>query len=383
MVDEPKDRDADRVCRRPEDSSKDAVLVATGDSVTSAYHQTRSAASTNCAINNSAKDHRNLPGNDMFFSYAGRYYRGNANISEYYNFARTGFDTDDVRTAVAARTDACANPWNRVKPPLGLAEDAIKDAKTKNKKAFAVVTGGINNTNWTDMIKEFAVCRIAQLATEAFKATALSTRDTHFRWFARGGGGPLNAPNDKIMENGGGCWAVWFVRRPFFPPVVLISRWGISQYNGPGSAAPGRWVPQIPFDAEAIVKALLNAGADKVVWMLYYDMIPATIDSAAFARSALRNAPVFQWAANAAPRLFNLGNVSLLPDELSIEKVQAYEKALNDAIKARFPVNAKLVALRPPMLFRGDIQNTAALGCPHPNAEGHKKLAATLKTVLG
>jgi hypothetical protein len=190
-------------------------------------------------------------------------------------------------TPGAIQADACGNPWNRVKPPLGLAEDAIKAAKNNNQKAYAVATGGINNTNWVRMLTEFAACRIAAMATAAFKATALSTKDTHFKWFARQVG-PSNAPTDKIMDNGGGCWAVWFVRtRPFFPPTIFTARFAISQYNGPGAAVPGPWVPQIPFNTEAIVKTLLNAGADKVVWMLYFDMIPATVDSAAFVRAVM------------------------------------------------------------------------------------------------
>jgi ribosomal protein L16 Arg81 hydroxylase len=83
------------------------------------------------------------------------------------------------------------------------------------------------------------------------------------------------------------------------------------------------------------------------------------------------------------PRVLNLGDVLLLPPELSIVNVRRYENALNDAVTARFPANAKLVVQQAPTLFQGDFQNTAVLGCPHPNGNGHNKLAATLKAALG
>src|SRR5262249_43383548 len=107
-ADTPLDKDADRLCRKPADPDKDTVLVATGDSVTSAYQQAKSVASVNCAINGSTKDQRGLWGNDMLFSYAGKYYSNiNKNISEYYNFARIGFTTDDIIKIAAAGTDTC------------------------------------------------------------------------------------------------------------------------------------------------------------------------------------------------------------------------------------------------------------------------------------
>ena len=381
-MDEPKDRDADRVCRRPEDSSKDAVLVATGDSVTSAYHQTRSAASTNCAINNSAKDHRNLPGNDMFFSYAGRYYRNlNKNISEYYNFARIGFTTDDIVNAVAGTQDGCANNWNRVKPPLGLADDAVRAAKQAGKKAYFVTTGGVNNTNWTKMLEQFAKCRALEVLTEAFKATVFSTNKTKFEWWARG---QMPGQWDKIIDNGGGCRATWWVPRPWpFPPLLLNPiRIGVPAYDGPGSPNPSALSRQIADDAKTIVDTMLAAGADKVVWMLYYSILPAEVDLAAVVSQILGNYAGIRYLRNIVPWIFNLGNASLVPVQL-VGRIRTLETDLNNAIKSKFPVNAKLVAQTAPALGAGDIQKTVPMGCPHPNGSGHDKLANTLKTAIG
>ncbi|HEX6074636.1 MAG TPA: hypothetical protein VFZ32_05140 [Micromonosporaceae bacterium] len=381
-MDEPKDKDADRLCRRPEDSSKDAVLVATGDSVTSAYHQTMSAASTNCAINNSAKDHRNLPGNDMLFSYAGRYYTNlNKNISEYYNFARVGFTTDDIIKAGAGTQDACKNNWNRVKPPLGLADDAVRAAKRAGKKAYFVTTGGVNNTNWTDMLVQFSQCRGLEVLTEAFKATVFSTNATKFEWWARG---QLPGQWDKIIDNGGGCRATWWVPRPWpFPPLLLQPiRIGVPAYDGPGSPNPSALSKQIADDAKTIVDTMINAGADKVVWMLYYSILPAEVDLAAVVSQILGGYAGIRYLKDVVPWIFNLGDASLVPVQL-VGRIRTLETDLNNAIKSKLPVNAKLVVQPAPALGAGDIQKTVPMGCPHPNGNGHDKLANSLKTAIG
>ncbi|GIH08900.1 hypothetical protein Rhe02_69670 [Rhizocola hellebori] len=381
-VNSPKDKEEDRVCKKPEDAAKDAVLVATGDSVTSAYHQTASADSTDCTKNNSAQDARKLPGNDMMFSYAGRYYNMNKNISEYYNFARVGFSTDDIIKAGAAKTDSCANPWNRVKPPLDLADDAVKAAKRAGKKAFFVTTGGINNTNWTTILTQFALCQGLEVLTDAFKATVFSTNQTSFQWWAKQ---VLPGKPDKIIDNGGGCRATWWVNRgPFWPPLLLNPiRIGIPAYDGPGSGAnESALSKQIPGDAKTIVNTMLAAGADKVVWMLYYSIIPATVDLKAAVSDVLGSYPGIKYLKNIVPAIFNLGDASLVPVAL-VGRIRQLEKDLNDAIKAQLPVNAKLVAQPAPALGAGDIQKTVPMGCPHPNGKGHDKLAAALKAAIG
>lgn len=383
-MDEPKDKEADRVCRRPEDSSKDAVLVATGDSVTSAFHQTKSAASTNCAINNAAKDHRvpPLPGNDMMFSYAGRYYLNlNKNISEYYNFARVGFTTDNIIKAVAGTQDSCKNNWNRVKPPLDLADDAVKAAKRAGKKAYFVTTGGINNTNWTDILIQFAQCRGLEVLTDAFKATAFSTNATKFEWWARG---QLPGQSDKIIDNGGGCRATWWVPRPWpFPPLLLNPiRIAVPAYDGPGSVAPSALSKQIAGDAKTIVDKMILAGADKVVWMLYYSILPAEVDLSAVVSDILGGYAGIKYLKNVVPWIFGLGNASLVPVQL-VGRIRTLETDLNNEIKSKLPVNAKLVVQPAPLMFAGDIQKTVPMGCPHPNDKGHDKLANALKTAIG
>ncbi|HEX6682398.1 MAG TPA: hypothetical protein VF062_06360 [Candidatus Limnocylindrales bacterium] len=374
------------MCRRPEDPSKDAVLVATGDSVTSAFHQTKSAASTNCAINNAAADQRvpPMPGNDMMFSYAGRYYTNlNKNISEYYNFARVGFTTDDIiKASVAAGTqDACKNNWNRVKPPLDLADDAVKAAKAAGKKAYFVTTGGINNTNWTDMLIQFSQCRGLEVLTEAFKATAFSTNDTKFEYWARG-----QNPGqwDKIIDNGGGCRATWWVPRPWpFPPLLLNPiRIGVPAYTGPGGANLSPLAKQIAGDAKTIVDKMLLAGADKVVWMLYYSIIPAEVDLKAVVSEILGGYAGVKYLKDIVPWIFNLGDASLVPVQL-VGRIRTLEADLNKEIKSQFPVNARLVVQPAPALGAGDIQKTVPMGCPHPNDKGHDKLANALKTAIG
>jgi hypothetical protein len=358
------------------------VLVAAGDSVTSAHEQANSAASTDCTKNGTTKDHRGLWGNHMLFSYAGKYYTNlNKNISEYYNFARTGFSTDDIIKAGAATTDACKNTWNRVKPPLGLSDDAVKAAKRANKKAYFVTTGGINNTNWTTILSQFAQCRGLEVLTEAFKATAFSTNDTKFEWWARG---ELPGKPDKIIDNGGGCRATWWVPRPWpFPPLLLNPiRIGIPAYDGPGSANPSNLAKQIADDAKTIVNTMLAAGADRVVWMLYYSILPAEVDLKAVVSDILGAYAGIRYLKNVVPRIFNLAEASLVPVGL-VGKIRILEQNLNNEIKSKFPVNAKLVAQAAPLMFAGDIQKTVPMGCPHPNDRGHTKLANALKTAIG
>lgn len=380
--DPPKDKEADRLCRKPADSAKDTVLVATGDSVTSAYQQAKSVASLNCTINGSTKDHRGLWGNDMLFSYAGKYYTTiNKNISEYYNFARIGFTTDDIRKIAAAGTDTCKNPWNRVKPPLDLAVDAVKAAKTDKKQAYFVTTGGINNTNWTDILAQFAKCRGLQILADAFKATVFSTNDTKFEWWAKG---ELPGKIDNIMAKGGGCRATFYVNRWPLPPLILDPiRIAVPAYDGPGSGAnESALSKQIPDDAKAIVDAIVTAGADKIAWMLYYDINWAEIDMAAVAKDILGGIRAIKYIKGVVPAIFNLGAASLVPPEL-VGKAATYQKAMNDAIKSKIPANPKVTVVTAPVLRAGDIQQTTPMGCPHPNDSGHTKLANALKGAFG
>jgi hypothetical protein len=178
------DPTADRWCRgRVEDPKKDAVLVALGDSVTSAHQQ--SNAGWDCQATSSA-DERDLKGSDRWFSYAGRYVRQNPNVSEYYNFARTGYGTTEMRTAAAGTQDACHYGWGRNAPPVALAQSAIAKAKKDGKVANMVATGGINNTNWVDILRQMMTCRAIEAVYPMLTALPLVDAErSRFRWVVR------------------------------------------------------------------------------------------------------------------------------------------------------------------------------------------------------
>ena len=76
----------DRLCPPNRNPAAPAVLVATGDSVTSAHIQAKHHHEPKkCAVNqNTQADQRGLPGNDMTSSYAGRYVTAlNQDVVEY------------------------------------------------------------------------------------------------------------------------------------------------------------------------------------------------------------------------------------------------------------------------------------------------------------
>ncbi|HZN19245.1 MAG TPA: hypothetical protein VFB84_13880 [Micromonosporaceae bacterium] len=144
----------DRIdCRNPNnipDRANPVVLVATGDSVTSAHHQWGFGTGL---CNRTSADFRGLTGNHAKFSYVGRYFDNlNPNVVEYYNFARTGFSTGEMRTSAANNPDGCGNNWGRAFPPVALADAVVRKAKADNRKAYFVTTGGVNNTNWTTVL---------------------------------------------------------------------------------------------------------------------------------------------------------------------------------------------------------------------------------------
>ncbi len=126
----------------------------------------------------------------------------------------------------------------------------------------------------------------------------------------------------------------------------------------------------------------VNAGADKIAWMLYYDINWAEVDLAAVTKDILGDVRAIKYIKGIVPAIFNLGPASLVPPEL-VGKASAYQKAMNDAIKSKIPANPKVTVVTAPVLRAGDIQQTTPMGCPHPNDNGHTKLANALKGAFG
>ncbi|WP_157545482.1 hypothetical protein [Hamadaea tsunoensis] len=343
------------MCRDPNtipDPNNPVVLTATGDSVTSAHHQFGFGAM--CA--NTSFDNRNLVGNNAIFSYAGRYTNNlNPNVSEYYNFARTGFTTRDMLAAGPATPDACGNPWGRAAAPVAQAAAVTRQAKADGKKAYYVTTGGINNTNWTTVLQQLIKCRGLEFAAQTW--ANMST----FTWAAIGG-------RNGIITNGGGC--VWRIRNPNPFGTDWFIREGVPRYDGPAQ------YPTITADAGTIVQTMLNAGADKVVWMLYYDINPANIDIGNFGWYYVR-AYSPGWVVGLMPPTVT-PTLQPLVDPAWVGAVRTVTTDLNNAILAGIPANPKVLAQTPPLFAAADIQTTALGGCPHPSASGHDKLAARL-----
>ncbi|GHJ47555.1 hypothetical protein Cs7R123_48970 [Catellatospora sp. TT07R-123] len=328
------------------------VVVATGDSVTSAHNQTGFGAM--CAA--TAADARGLTGNDANFSYAGRYARAAGNVVEYYNFARTGYGTAEMRGRVT-RADSCGNGWNRPASPVGLADAVVRKAKQAGHLAHYVTTGGINNTNWTSVLEQLTICRAMEAAAPWMNAVFW----TGFQW---------NAPGrQNIVTQGGSCTmsiTISWIGTAFI-------RVGVPAYDGPAQ------LPTITADVAAIVNTMLAAGTDKIAWMMYYDLTPAQIDIGTFANFYLRSyltAWLPGWVVSRIPNIPPI--FQPLIDAQWVAAVQALTTNLNNAIRAGLPANARVVAVAPPVLFAGDIQSTALGGCPHPGASGHSKLATAL-----
>ncbi|GIF51643.1 hypothetical protein Afe04nite_61820 [Asanoa ferruginea] len=330
--------------------NKDAatVLVATGDSITSAHLQMKSSDKT---CGHVSQDHRGHPGNNGFFSYVGRYANANKNVVDYYNFARTGYSTGQIIGAGPNDTDACGFPWGRNSSPLSMAEAEVVKAKEAGHHAYFVTTGGINDTNWTDVLRSLAFCRGLE-----FVADRLSL---HVNWANPKG-------KEGIFTEGGGC--VLTLHNPITNKDTNLSA-TVPRFNGPEVFA------SIGNNANSIVNTMLDAGADKVVWMLYYDIVPAVTDAGTVAELMIR-AQLPDWIANRVP---NLGP-RLLPliDPLWIGQAREVMTAINTNIIFNMPLRDHLQVVGAPDLTRLEMQETGVSGSPHPNAIGHDRLAARL-----
>jgi hypothetical protein len=380
-------------CRDPKkipDPGKPLVLVAAGDSITSAHHQ-KEFSLTKCG--ETMADGRDLPGNDGEFSYAGRYAKANAQVVKYYNFARTGFPTTNMLGPGPTDTwrmkeekDACGNEWGRDPSPTDLVEAVVKQAKVDKQSAYVVSTGGINNTNWGGLLEDLLKCRALEKLDALLPANinvniagipGLATVDHSMTWAPTMGEGKA-----AVVPKGGQC--IETANASVLGKVIPLGRYvqRVRAFNLDAVKA------EISRHVEAIVKRMLLADADKVVWMLYYDMSAATIDIGNFAFAYLKVLVVNP----VAVRLLPARPVPLhepLIDPMFVEAVKGMRKGLNEAIQKGLPKNdprVKIGAADPnnpaQVITATDMQDTAIGGSPHPNDSGHDKLLKVLTAQL-
>lgn len=346
------------------------MVVATGDSVTSSHWQkTYSYPAGNCA-NSTSADTRGLPGNDMNFSYVGKYVANNANVVEYYNFARTGFGTHEMRFADPQTQDACRNDWARDSSPTDLAAGAIKQAKNEKKSAYFVTTGGVNNTYWTGVLAAIAECGTMDYYRDLVQQYIAKNRlpwEAEMRWY--------NVAHQIVAKsaviNGGSCQLR--VKGDVTGIRYLHARIPIPVYDGPIH------FQDIQNDVNAIATQMLDAGADKVVWMGYYDISPARWDVGLFGETFRQQ--ISQRLNGLLPGQVPSQERDLIDDPGWKTTVQQWTQQLNTTIRAALPNNATFQPA--PALTANDIQKTALGGCPHPNDPGQTKLSQALATAFG
>jgi hypothetical protein len=358
----------DRICPKGRNPENPVVVVATGDSVTSAHIQNSYAYPMGNCKGNTAEDDRKLPGNHMGLSYVGKYVNDiNKDVVEYYNFARTGHGTREIMTAAKAHKDSCGNDWGRDFPPVDLADRAIRQAKTDHKAAYFVSTGGVNNTNWTDTLGAVAKCGVIDHFRGHIQDYITRNRlpwTAVVRWFDAQG---RRTTKDKVID-GGACHGR--ITGNITGRRYIHRRVEIPAYNGPTKFA------EIRKDVTDIVNKMVNAGADKVVWMAYYDISPAQIDVGLFAET-------YRLALSRRMRGMLPGRipshvVDLIDDPAWKTTAQKWVTDLNAEIKKAIPNNAKVKFQDAPALNNTKIQKTMLGGCPHPNDVGHTDLSKTL-----
>ncbi|MEW2444741.1 hypothetical protein [Micromonospora marina] len=345
------------------------MLVATGDSVTSAHLQLMNAYPMGACVGNTKADFRGMPGNDMLFSYAGKYaVNRNQRVVEYYNFARTGYGTPQILGAPPGHLDACKNPWARNWPPVELASRAIKQAKADRKAAYFVSTGGVNNTKWTALLTALAKCGLMNhyrdLMQEYFTVHELPLQ-AEMDWFDLDGN---FTPKSKVIFGGachgkvvGDVTGIQYIHHRIDVPV----------WDGPAL------YDDIKTDVEDIVGDVLDAGADKVVWMGYYDISPARFDVGRLAEQYRVNLAekLNGWLPGQIPSMER----DLIDDQGWKTTVGQWTNEINVVIRAGLPANNAKVRFAPPPALRvTELQKTAFGGSPHPNDPGHNMLAAAL-----
>jgi hypothetical protein len=372
-----READKDKLCPPNRNPQTPVVVVATGDSVTSAHIQaTHYHIPKKCSVNrNTQADHRGLHGNDMTASYVGKYVTNiNTSVVDYYNFARTGMGTPQILAPENGWKDACENPWGRAFPPIELAQAAITKAKQDGKQAYYVTTGGINNTNWTEVAKGAAFCGMAEfLRIQAVRYFVRNTLPFNavMRYYDTQG----RATNRDAIIRGGACQVVLQEEVTGNNPrdiTIERLRFDIPVYDGPTH------YPTITRDVGLITARALNAGADKLAWMGYYDITPAKVNIGTFASQWVQNTDLPAVVKGALPNI-PAAELELVTGQAWKTQVQTWTNELNNAIKASIlPADPKIKFVRPPALGADKIQKTMIGGCPHPNLSGHDDLARSL-----
>ncbi|MFB9236612.1 hypothetical protein ACFFWC_13795 [Plantactinospora siamensis] len=343
------------------------MVVATGDSVTSAHIQNVFHLPPKDCAGNTRQDDRKppMPGNDMMSSYVGRYATAlNQNVVEYYNFARTGFGTPDIIN-MPNHPDSCNNPWDRVASPLGLADRAISQAKAEKKAAYFVSTGGVNNTNWTDVLTAIAECGLM----DYYASKVQNPWKGEVDWFDVNG----NPTTKGAVIDGGSCHLK--VTGKITGADYVHARIPIPGYDGRFR------LNQVQQDVTAIVNSVIAAGADKVVWMGYYDITPARLDVGLFAETY--RLKLSDKLRGLLPGQFGSDPRFLIDDDWWQGAVQQWTADMNDAIWRGLPNRAGVTFQPAPRLPTAQIQQTGLGGCPHPNLAGHGVLADALKNAFG
>jgi hypothetical protein len=354
-------------CRSRREVPRPVVFVAAGDSITSAHNQTGFGLER-CA--KTKADFRELPGNDGVFSYAFDYFGKNEDVVDYYNFARTGFSTINMLNAKQATTDGCGNEWNRTMSPADLAEKVIRKAKRDGEKAHVVTTGGINNTNWSDVLRELVTCQMLEILSPAAHWGHM------FEWIVPrvNNNEPALGLKKNAISQGAVCLGYYVNLIPFQRDIITSVV--IPPYDGPGSRAPSAASLRIGADAKQIALKWQQAGADKILWLLYYDIMPAEVNMTMFAPLALGAMhPALRYLLP-VPQSWTAS----LIDPIFTAEVQGYVAKINEELTNNLAATYTL-KIDPPLTM-SEIQNTMAGGAPHPSAAGHAKIATKVFTAL-
>jgi hypothetical protein len=220
-----------------------SVLVALGDSVTAGHNRDKpSDKATAC------QDRKYGYPQKVMDRFAKRKdLKEEYGDADYENFAISGYGTGQVlhgnnegaEKGTTAAVDGCgvAHPDHLAKPPIELAREALK-AHPRGKNVV-VVSAGINNTNWVQLL--------AGVALDILPMTKLAPPDSvvvnEF----------IAAKCEELIERGSPGWA---------------GKW--NAYAGYDGAAKA---PQMAADIKQIVKRLRAVDKDVIiVWVGYYNM---------------------------------------------------------------------------------------------------------------
>jgi hypothetical protein len=188
-------------------------------------------------------------------------------------------------------------------------------------------------------------------------------------------------PNDVLILNlllsrGGTCSLTWSIGVNSGTVAITVPPFDLPA-TGPGITA----------DVAAMVGAAVAARIDKVTWVGYYDISPATINVPAALSAWGLNRTLVNWM---VPRLGSWGIPTMFPlsrNATQTATLQANQTALNTAIcngvtagGAGAPAGTVQCTTWQAAGFNAatDIQTTVVGGMPHPSAAGHAKLKAML-----